>query len=107
MRTLARPMVSLLALAALLAVPPSPSRAQSVVVGGMAGANRSIELLERAADSESRNGFVFGAWVDVETPKPLLHVLAEAVYARRGGRFPLGGASGLTGEVESDRKSVV
>ncbi len=102
MRTLAKPMVSLLALAALFAVPPSPGRAQSVVVGGVAGANRSIELLERASDSESRNGFVAGAWVDVETPKPLLHVLAEAAYARRGGRFPLGGASGLIGEVESD-----
>jgi hypothetical protein len=45
---------------------------------------------------------VAGAWVDVETPKPLLHVLAEAAYARRGGRFPLAGPSGLTGVVESD-----
>ncbi|MHB1191530.1 MAG: hypothetical protein ACYC6F_00665 [Longimicrobiales bacterium] len=102
MRTLARPMVSLLALAALVAVPPSPGRAQSVVVGGVAGANRSRELLERASDSESRNGFVAGVWVDVETPKPLLHVLAEAAFARRGGRYPLGGASGLIGVVESD-----
>ncbi|HSW29026.1 MAG TPA: hypothetical protein VLH75_05945 [Longimicrobiales bacterium] len=102
MRTLARPMVSLLALAALFGATPSPGRAQSVVVGGVGGANRSRELLERAADSELRNGFVVGAWVDVETPKPPLHVLAEAAYARRGGRYPLGGASGLTGVVESD-----
>lgn len=102
MRTLTWPMVSLLALAALPAVSPSPCRAQQVVVGGVAGVTRSVEILERASDSESRNGFVVGAWVDVETPKPLLHVLAEAAYARRGGRYPLGGASGLTGEVESD-----
>jgi hypothetical protein len=95
-------MVSLLALAALLAAAPSPGCAQSVVVGGVAGANRSRELLERASDSEPRTGFVAGAWVDVETPKPLLHVLAEAAYARRGGRFPLAGPSGLTGVVESD-----
>ncbi len=102
MRTLARPMVSLLALATLVVVSPLPSRAQSVVVGVVAGANRSREILKHASDSESRSGFVAGAWVDMETPKRPLHVLAEAAYARRGGRFPLGGPSGLTGEVESD-----
>lgn len=102
MRTLSRSTVPLLALAALLVLSPSPSRAQSVVAGVVAGANRSREILKHASDSESRSGFVAGAWVDVETPRPILHVFAEAAYARRGGSFPLAGPSGLTGEVESD-----
>ncbi|NJD18437.1 MAG: hypothetical protein FIA95_04040, partial [Gemmatimonadetes bacterium] len=92
---------ALLAALALLAV-PSGGAAQSVTVGGVGGIVRSRQILVRASDSERRNGFVAGAWMDVQSPKPLLHFLAEAAYARRGGRFPLAGPSGLIGEVESD-----
>jgi hypothetical protein len=102
MRTLTSPMVSLPAVAVLLAAAPGPARAQSVVAGAVIGVTQSRQLVQQESDSESRRGFVAGAWVDVETPEPLLHVLAEAAYARRGGRFPLGGPGGLTGEVESD-----
>ena len=102
MRTLASPVVSLPAVAVLLAAAPGPARAQSVVVGGVVGVVKSRQLVQHASDSESRRGFVAGAWVDVETPEPLLHVLAEAAYVRRGGHFPLGGPSGLSGNVESD-----
>lgn len=102
MRTLTRPLVSLVALVASLAVAAHPASAQSVVVGGVAGVSRSRQLRDRAADSSSRTGFVAGAWVDVASPVAPLHFLAEAAYARRGGTFPLGGPAGLTGDVESD-----
>lgn len=113
MRTLTRPRVSsptralfvflgAAAPAVLFAAGPNPAAAQSMALGGVAGLTRSRQLLERAPDSQRRDGFTVGAWVDVPTPAPLLHVLAEASYARRGGRFPLAGPSGVTGEVESD-----
>ena len=112
MRTLTIPRVPLLgdilirpsaALAALiLAAAPVAAAAQSVTLGGVAGLSRSRQILERSSDSEPREGFVAGAWMDVQTPKPLLHVLAEATYARRGGRFPLAGSTGLAGNVDSD-----
>lgn len=88
--------------AAVLAVAPIASAAQAVTVGGVAGLSRSRQILERSSDSDPRDGFVAGAWMAVETPKPLLHVLTEAAYARRGGRFPVAGPTGLTGNVDSD-----
>ena len=87
---------------ALFPATPGASSAQPVVVGAVLGRAESRELRERAGDSDLREGLVVGAWADVETPARLVHVLAEAVYARRGGRFPLGGPGGLSGEVESD-----
>lgn len=92
-------------LAAAMAAAPIPVASQSVTLGATAGLSRSRQILERESDSDPRDGFVAGAWMDVQTPQPLLHVLAEAGYAQRGGRFPLagpGGLTGLTGTVESD-----
>jgi len=114
MRTLTIPRVPFAAAATLaalvltaiaLAAAPIPVAAQSVTLGGAAGLTRSRQILERTSDSDPRDGFVAGAWMDVQTALPLLHVLAEAGYARRGGRFPLAGPAGLTGltgAVESD-----
>lgn len=96
---------AVLATLALVATPPIPAAAQSLTLGGSAGLIRSRQLMERTSDSDPRDGFVAGAWMDVQTPLPILHVLAEAGYARRGGRFPLAGPAGLTGltgTVESD-----
>lgn len=90
-------LVAIMLNAVILAAPPAPVAAQVVTVGGVAGLARSRQILERASDSDPSDGFVAGAWMDVATPLPLLHVLAEAGYARRGGRFPLSGPAGLTG----------
>jgi len=91
-----------LLLSLALLPPTARAAAAQVVVGGVAGVARSREILARGSNSETRGGFLAGAWADVQTPAPLLHVLAEAAYARRGGRFPLGGPAGLKGDVESD-----
>jgi hypothetical protein len=102
MRTLTKPMVSLAVLAALVALPSGHSAAQSILVGGVAGRAESREVRDRAADSDTRSGFVVGAWTEVTSPVPFVGALAEAVWVRRGGAFPLGGPAGLRGDVESD-----
>ena len=97
MRTLATPLVSLLVVLGL------PHQADSqMVMGGAVGVVQSRQLRDRAADSETRTGFLVGAWADVTTPASPLHVLAEVAYVRRGGTFPLGGLAGLSGDVEAD-----
>ncbi|MDP2954866.1 MAG: hypothetical protein Q8N53_00480 [Longimicrobiales bacterium] len=93
---------TLLVALALLPATPVTSAAQPVVVGGVLGRAESRQLRERAEDSEPRAGLVAGAWLEIETPTRLVHVLAEGVYVRRGGTFPLGGPGGLSGNVDSD-----
>lgn len=98
MRTLAAFLVSLAVALGL----PRGAASQSIALGGLAGVVESRQLRERAEDSDTRKGFLAGAWADIPTPARPLHVLAEVAYARRGGTFPLGGPSGLTGDVETD-----
>ncbi len=98
MRTLAASLVSLVVLLTL----PEEAVSQSVLAGGVAGLVESRQIRERAEDSETRAGFLVGAWADIPTPTRPLHVLAEIAYVRRGGTFALGGPSGTVGDVEAD-----
>jgi len=97
MRTLTRVLVSLATLASV----PCVANAQSVI-GGLAGRVESRQLRDRGEDSDTRAGAMVGAFVDVQTPVAPLSILAEAFYAQRGGRFDLGGTSGLQGQVQAD-----
>jgi hypothetical protein len=97
MRTLAASLVSLLVVGL-----PFRAAGQTILAGGALGVVESRQLRERAADSETRTGFLAGVWADVLTPARPLHVLAEVAYVRRGGTFPLDGPSGLKGDVEAD-----
>ena len=97
MRTPTRFLVSL----AVLALVPAVVGAQSVV-GGMAGAVVSRQIVDPGDDTDTRTGGMVGAFVDVQTPVGPLAVLAEAFYVQRGGRVDLEGPAGLQGEVRSD-----
>lgn len=97
MRTLTASLVSLAVLTAPVSV-----QAQTSVVGGLAGRVTSVQLRERGDDSAERSGFLVGAYVDVVTPTPLLHVLAEASYVQRGGRLALTGTGEPVGDVQAD-----
>ena len=72
------------------------------MIGGLAGRVESRQLRDRGEDSDTRAGALVGAFVDVQTPVGPLSILAEAFYAQRGGRFDLGGTSGLQGQVQAD-----
>lgn len=103
MRTLATLMVSF---GTALAVLPVPSSAQSVVLGAVGGPSYARLVQDRAGDSEERSGFTAGAFVEVQTPVPLLRVLAEAAWIQRGGRYPTGGWGVGGGEVTADYVAV-
>jgi len=95
MRTLTTLLVSFLAVVA-----PRAASSQAVVVGAVAGTVESRQLRERDEDSRPSKGLTAGVFVEVQTPAPLLAVLAEARYAQRGGRFPL--LNGTEGDVQAD-----
>jgi len=62
---------------------------------------RSRQILDRSSDSEGRDGFVAGIWVDVETAKPFLSVLAEAAYASPSDQaFSATAGAGLEGRLD-------
>jgi len=88
----------LLALVGLAAA--RPLGAQSLLVGGQAGAVASRQVVERGEPSGDRTGFLAGAFVAVPTPSSWLEVLAEASYVQRGGRFSV--TDGATGDVRAD-----
>lgn len=99
MRTLAALMVSF---GTALAVSPSPSSAQSVLMGVVGGPSYSRLVQDRRGDSEERSGFTAGAFLEVRTPVPLLRVLAEAAWTQQGGRYASEGGGVGGGVVSAD-----
>ncbi|MGD8322218.1 MAG: outer membrane beta-barrel protein [Gemmatimonadota bacterium] len=95
MRTL-----SLVVVALALVVPSA--QAQSLRgVGVQVGHVESKQIVTNGDDSGTRSGLMGGLFIDVQTPAPLLSVLAEASFVQRGGTFTTADPS-TGGDVEAD-----
>jgi len=93
---------TLIAVVVAMALVAPPVRAQYLRgVGVQAGHVESRQLVTNGDDSGTRSGLLGGVFIDVQTPAPLLSVLAEASYVQRGGTFPGSGTS-PGGDVEAD-----
>jgi hypothetical protein len=81
---------------------PSDVLSQSVWLGAVAGRVESRQLRDREPDTGTRTGLLAGAFVDVQTPAPLLSVLGEAAWVQRGARVRLPTFQPTFGDVEGD-----
>lgn len=99
-------MRTLIAVVVALVLVTSPAHAQYIRgVGVQAGHVESKQIVSNGEDSGTRSGLLGGAFVDVQTPLPVLSVLAEASYVQRGGSFGAAGSS-QGGDVEADYLSL-
>lgn len=104
MRTLFRLLVSVAVLAALA----SPAAAQLRSVGFQAGMVQSRPVRERTPGSRTHRGPLLGVFVDPQTPRPWLSVLAEMSWVQRGGSYdlklplPSGTAGPVTEQIRTD-----
>lgn len=71
------------------AVVPMESAAQVRAVGGHVGRVDSRQLWPGSRATETRSGLTLAAYIEVSAPVPLLSVMAEGVYAQRGGNVRL------------------
>jgi len=85
---------------ACLVLLPALGQAQNLVYGGQAGWVSSRQLVQHEDPSETRDGLLAGAFLEVPTPARSLGVMAEGSYVQRGGRFPL--STGPGGDVRAD-----
>ena len=76
-------------LLAAAVVVPMESAAQVRALGGHVGQVDSRQLWPGSRETDARSGLTLAAYIEVSTPVPLLSVLAEGVYAQRGGNIRL------------------
>lgn len=85
---------------------PTDAHAQGLdrVVGAFLGQTSSEQVWKPAVDGSRRTGAIVGAFVDVQTPAPVLRIRLEAHYARRGGIVEGDFFDGqpIDGEVQTD-----